>query len=127
MATWDMWLPPDLPAAVLASLTERFCQEDDPDPHEAAAIAWEWIAATQPPTGGEVQSVSTGAQSITYATGGSGTDAASRARWHRHKMRAKTVQVGPDHGFRTRLGIFPTDSEDRGVIATYPSPSRPPS
>lgn len=130
MAAWEAWLPPDLPPEVLASLVQR-CESDPRcDPHEIAAIAWEWQAAASP-LEGSVQSVQTGAQSVTYAGGGSGNDPASRARWHRSRMRAKTVQVGPDHVWvrreRLGLGLDPVDEEDTGVIRTYPSPSRPPS
>lgn len=65
------------------------------DPHAAAAHAWEsW--AVQMETDSGVQSIQTGEQSITYASPSSGPqDAWNRAKWHRARARAYSVEVAP--------------------------------
>ena len=89
----EAWLPPDLPADVLDDIRLRFA-DAAADPHAAAAEAWEYVAAagTSDPT---VVSASTGAQSVTYSPSLLGTDASMRARYHRARARAASVQVEP--------------------------------
>jgi hypothetical protein len=108
------WLPPDQPEAERAYWLAAF----PGDPHGAAAAAWEsWaatLAATEPAGGGEVQSVQTGAQSVTYANPRSPAGKASeRAAWHWARAKVKSVPVGPGYAWRNRREI----DED-----TYPSP-----
>lgn len=85
------------------------------DPHAAAAAAWEdWASRLEAAAASSaeaavdqvVQSVSTGAQSVTFATAKTTTQTAlDRATWHRARARVFTVQVGPEHvTFPTLLG-----------------------
>lgn len=79
------------------------------DPHGAAAAAWEsWAAqlnaAEATGVAGDVTqtvaSVSTGAQSVSYAQGQSVTpssQARTQAAWHRARSKAESVPVGPQH------------------------------
>lgn len=78
------------------------------DPHGAAADAWEsWAAqltgaeatGVAADVAQEVASVSTGAQSVSYANGRS-TSPSSQARvqaaWHRARSKAESQPVGPE-------------------------------
>lgn len=97
------WMPPEL------SVEERaaFAEQHPDDDHAAAAAAWEAYAATLPISGHDgVKSVATGAQSITYNTGGGAhAQAMSRANWHRSRSRARSVALGPTYG----AAVPPTD------------------
>lgn len=86
-----------MPAEMLDSDKDYFISLSPNDPHMAAAFAWEAWAATleAKPV---VQSVSTGAQSATYAKGYSPyTNAMERATWHRSRAKVKSVPVGPHY------------------------------
>lgn len=91
------------------------------DPHGAAADAWEsWASQVEANAASSetatvdqiVQSVTTGAQSVTYAQGRTITSQAlERATWHRARARAYTVQVGPEHE------SYPDDEDGVWVLA----------
>lgn len=95
------------------------------DPHGAAAAAWEsWGAqlagaeassAGATPTAGVV-SVSTGAQSVTYAEARTARGAAlEQAAWHRARAGVLSVELGPEYGvateatYRQDTGLAPGD------------------
>lgn len=96
-----------MPAGMDAELKTAHDEAHPDDPHAAAAAAWEdWAAqlegaaasSTEATVDQVVQSVTTGAQSVTYAQGRTLTSQAlDRATWHRARARAFTVQVGPEH------------------------------
>lgn len=89
------WMPKDM----LDSDKDRFVQMAPNDPHMAAALAWEAWAAVADDTP-VVQSVSTGAQSATYAKGHSPfTAAMDRAAWHRSRAKVLSVAVGPEYAY----------------------------
>lgn len=106
------WMPPGMDPAE----KDQFAA-DYRDPHMAAAKAWEsWAAslAAEP----SVQSVSTGAQAITYRAGSSPFDVAmERANWHRARTKVASAQVGPKFAFGW--------VEDERMIATYESAPLP--
>lgn len=91
------WMPEEMDPAD----KQAFTDEHPDDPHAAAAAAWESWAAVMPldPTEG-VASVSTGAQSVSYRSGGGGPRgvALARADWHRTRARVKSVAVGNQYG-----------------------------
>ena len=91
---WEAWAPPlnpdsngqphpgGMPYDVAAGIADLYWEDN---PHLCAALQWEWYAATLP-MGPAVQSVSTGAQSITYnpsAMVGTAGEALAKANWHR--------------------------------------------
>ena len=88
------WMPPSMDQAD----KDAFAASHPDDPHRAAQTAWETYAATLPTGDAEgVHSVSTGAQSVTYANGsGPRGVALGRAAWHASRARVYSVQVGPD-------------------------------
>ena len=90
---WQSWAPPlDPPTAGGLPVDQATCIADSwwpIDPHLCAAMQWEAYAASLAPTHGVVQ-VSTGAQSVMYATRGGAPVptgdyglAIQRAEWHR--------------------------------------------
>lgn len=89
------WMPPGMDPAEKQDFADAY----PTDPHAAAAAAWESWAATltaEP----SVASVSTGAQSISYLSGGSDFDVAlQRAAWHRARARVSSVEVGGDYAY----------------------------
>lgn len=87
------------------------------DPHGAAAAAWEsWAAqlGAAATDGPEVVSVSTGAQSVTYARGGTSGQALTRAAWHRARAKAEAVALGPQYGVTTEVQYFADDGSNPG-------------
>jgi hypothetical protein len=85
------WMPKDM----LDADKDYFAHLAPTDAHMAAALAWEAWSSTldaEP----VVQTVSTGAQSATYAKGYSPhQNAQERAAWHRSRAKIKSVAVGP--------------------------------
>lgn len=96
------------------------------DPHGAAAAAWEsWgaqLAGAEASSAGAapaagVVSVSTGAQSVTYAEARTARGAAlEQAAWHRARAGVLSVEVGPEYGVATEVsyrldaGALPGDA-----------------
>jgi hypothetical protein len=133
MAAPQDWMPADLPQEV----KDEIAAEHPYDNHGAAAEAWEYYAATLELgasgasgsggviAGGEVQSVSTGSQTITYTTSqsaSSGTGmnpstAFARANWHRSRARGQNLNVAV--GYR-----WGWDKDPR-FVHTYDSPPMP--
>lgn len=114
------WMPPGMDQTA----KDYWAAQHPNDPHMAAAAAWESWAASNPEdiasgTGVGVKSVSTGAQSVTYD--GPRTvfaQSMERARWHRARARATSVDVGPQYAAEWRSG-------ERDEV-TYDSPPMPP-
>lgn len=119
MADATLWMPSGMDDGEKAEHDEAH----PGDPHGAAAAAWEsWAAqlagteATgQAPTSG-VLSVSTGAQSVTYAEARTAGGAAlQQAAWHRARSAAGSVVLGPIYevntevGYRQDTGVMPGD------------------
>jgi len=85
------WMPPDMDDQD----KEAFALQSPTDPHRSAANAWEaWGTQMTVATTGTTN-VSTGVQSVTYDARGAAAGALDRAKWHRSRMRAKSVEVGP--------------------------------
>jgi hypothetical protein len=86
---WELWAPPidppadgGLPREVAERIAGAHCSCD---PHLIAALQWEAYAGMLPPSPA-VSSVSTGVQSVSYASGADGGVAGlalARAAWHR--------------------------------------------
>ena len=79
---YSAWFPPNLDPDVAYTIAAEWWHLD---PHYAAAIAWEFYAATLPPAP-SLSSVSTGAQPVSYspaAPAGEYGAALARAEWHR--------------------------------------------
>jgi len=85
---WELWAPPlspptaaGLPVEVAEAIAGSWWRED---PYLCLAFMWESYAATLP-TEPAVRAVSTGAQSVTYSSGGGGEFglAVARAAWFR--------------------------------------------
>jgi hypothetical protein len=90
------WMPTDM----LDSDKQYFITLHPEDPHAAAASAWEAWAATLE-SEALVASVSTGAQSISYAKGYSASQSAlERASWHRARTKVVSVALGPQYEYR---------------------------
>jgi hypothetical protein len=108
-----------MPAGMTSEAKTAHDEAHPDDPHAAAAAAWEdWAAqleaAAASSTTAEieqvVQSVTTGAQSVTFAPGKTLTSQAlDRATWHRARARVYSVQVGPEHE------TFPTSIAEEDV------------
>lgn len=107
------WMPPLLDDARKAEIAAEVS-----DPHMAAAVAWEEWAATLD-VEGAVTSVSTGAQTITYAKGHSPWQAAmDRASWHRSRSSIKSVAFGG----RYVWGWDRTEERDQSTYDSEPMP-----
>lgn len=88
------WMPKGMDPAEKQAIADSY-----DDPHMAAAIAWETWAA-QMDAEGNVTSINTGAQSITYAKGSSPfTVAMERATWHRNRATVRSVNVGEHYRY----------------------------
>ena len=110
------WMPPGMDPADKQAFEDAY----PGDPHMAAAAAWEsWAAVlTAEPV---VANVSTGAQSISYKVGGNDFEVAmERARWHRTRARASSVEVGGSYAYGWEYGVLEGDQ------ATYYSAPIPP-
>jgi hypothetical protein len=129
------WMPSDLPQEV----KDEIAAKHPMDNHGAAAEAWEYYAATLELgdsgssgsgggviAGGEIQSVTTGSQTITYTTsqaygssssGMNPSTAFARANWHRARARGHNVNVAV--GYRWGWDADPM------YVWTYDSPSMP--
>lgn len=107
------WMPADM----LTDEKDHWAGVYPTDFHMAAAVAWEsWAGQMAEGEAAAVQSVSTGAQSITYAKGSSRlADALDRANWHRARAKAASVPVGPTYAVS---GYQPDDDRDGGTIVT---------
>lgn len=106
-----------MPSALTDDEKDAFAEAYPDDPHGAAAAAWESYSATLP-IGPTVTGVSTGAQSVSYATGYQEADAAAkRGAWHRARSKTTTVQVGGDYEWGWT-------ADDR-VIKVYDAPPHP--
>ena len=109
------WMPAGMPTGDKDDIAAAY----PGDPHAAAAVAWEvWAATVQDDGTVGVQSVTTGAQTVTYAgSSGSGVvgDALRRAAWHRSRARVRSVEVGPTSDVEARHGR----GEDWGTIPTF--------
>ncbi|MCL2585997.1 MAG: hypothetical protein FWE35_26480 [Streptosporangiales bacterium] len=94
---WELWAPPidppddgGLPRAVAQQIADDHA---NCDPHLIAALQWEAYAGMLPPAPA-VASVSTGVQSVSYASGGDGAALAlARAAWHRSFLGDGMVSV----------------------------------
>jgi hypothetical protein len=89
----NAWFPPTWEQADIDAALEAY----PGDPHRAAADAWDDYAAglDTAASSAEVVSVSTGAQSVTYASGSSPFSVATdRADWHRRRANARSVKMG---------------------------------
>lgn len=89
-----------MPAEMLTADKNYFLSLHPDDPHAAAAEAWEAWASTLPDGQDSlVQSVTTGAQSITYVAGGASPlkNAQARAIYHRSRSNITSVIVGPNY------------------------------
>jgi hypothetical protein len=98
---WEAWAPPLNPPASgglpqdQAQAIAAACWEQDP--HLAAALMWEFYAATLPMTPA-VSQVATGAQSVSYSPAqpaGAYGLALARAAWHRSFTSAVSVPLEP--------------------------------
>jgi hypothetical protein len=84
---WELWAPPldpPVPGGLPRDLAEQAAAAGD-CPHCVAAMLWEAYAGMLPPSPA-VASMSTGAQSVSYAAQGGGSEAGlamARADWHR--------------------------------------------
>jgi hypothetical protein len=86
---WVMWAPPldpptegGMPFSVAQGIADEYWADE---PHLAAALMWEWYAATLTPTAA-VSSVNTGAQTVSYNPAAPSGDyglALARIEWHR--------------------------------------------
>lgn len=83
------WMPKGMPEDQKKAYADQYRE----DPHRAAAEAWEaWAAVMEPEPG--IISASTGAQNVTYKEARAAfVQAESRARWHRARMRGRSVAV----------------------------------
>lgn len=117
MVSYLSWMPADLSDEDKDELAAQY----PGDPHRAAAAAWELYAGGLTDEEGDgAVSVSTGSQSITFASPrGARYEAMARASWHRARSKPLSVPVGPTHEW----GV--TDEEDTGVIETFDSPPIP--
>jgi len=89
MADVNAWFPPGLSQEDRDALLAAY----PGDPHAAAADAWFDYAAGLD-SAASVTSVSTGAQSVTYAAGSSPFAVATgRGDWHLSRAHAKTVKI----------------------------------
>lgn len=121
-----------MPDGMLQADKDALAAAHPDDPHLAAALAWEaWAAAGAGVPAGQQQgslgatSVSTGAQSVSYADGygpGPVGEALRRGAWHRSRAKARSVDLAPL--YERTSGVLP-DDEDRGVIETYDAGTRP--
>lgn len=99
MTDWKLWAPPlDPPESgglPLDAAEEIAAGHERCDPHLIAALQWEAYAGMLPPAPA-VSSVSTGVQSVSYASGADGGTAGlalARAAWHRSFLGNGLVSV----------------------------------
>ena len=123
------WMPPDMPSEDQDAYADLFPE----DPHRAAAEAWGAWAATLTATPA-VSSVSTGDQTVQYASGASSYDAAmQRANWHASRAKVLSVPLASRPGIAVR-DVYDVPGEyglcrdplDYGTINTFISPTIPP-
>lgn len=129
MADVASWFPPGTDPDDVETMLAAY----PGDPHRAAADAWDSYAASLAVSaGGEVTSVSTGVQSVTYASGSSPfTTATARADWHRARANVRSVQQGSKINLLTYADVHEEvadlffddeDDEDQGTIVTAEYP-----
>jgi hypothetical protein len=114
--SWQLWAPPldppdegGLPALYAQEIADKFWTSD---PWLALALMWESYAATLPPAP-EVVSVSTGVQTVGYASpGGPFALAMARAQWFRDQ-RGSLVSVPLTTG--PPLDLWPVDYWQRDL------------
>lgn len=83
------WMPKELPDDIKKAFADQYRE----DPHRAAAEAWEFYAGQMDPEPGIIRA-STGAQNVAYKEAlGKFHQAEGRARWHRARMRGRSVAV----------------------------------
>jgi len=113
MADTAAWFPAGLSQPEI----DVYLAEYPDDPHRAAAAAWYDNAAAQDlVVEGAVQSVSTGAQSVTYAGGQTLHDAATaRGDWHLGRAKVRSVLVGPMVG-RLKYGEVAEEVEEMDML-----------